>query len=131
MSLATEVRDSIERPPAQPRPWTGARIAGVAFLALWAVLGLFLFGYLVSRWNPDLFSRYFPYYMKGLWVTVQIVVISIILGALLSIPVAWARMSSTASSRHWHTPMSTSSAAHRCSHRPSSSITAWLVPATA
>lgn len=94
MSMAGDVRDIIERPPAQPRPWTGARIAGVAFLAFWGVLALVLFGYLVSRWNPDLFTRYFPYYMRGLWVTIQIVVISIVLGALLSIPVAWARMSS-------------------------------------
>ena len=92
-SLTSQVTTAIERPPPQPRPWTGARIAGVAFLGFWAALGLLLLVYLVSRWNPELFSRYAPAYMRGLWVTVQLVVVSIVLGALLSIPVAWGRMS--------------------------------------
>lgn len=93
MSLASHVTEAIERPPVQPRPWTGARIAGAAFLVFWAAIGLVLVVYLVRRWNPELFSTYAPQYMKGLWVTIQLVVISTILGALLSIPIAYGRMS--------------------------------------
>ena len=93
MSLASHVSNAIERPPAQPRPWNVARIAGVAFLALWAFVGLLLVIYLVNRWNPELFSNYAPLYMKGLWVTIRLVVVSTVLGFLLSIPIAYGRMS--------------------------------------
>lgn len=93
MSLASHVTDAMERPPAAPRPWTGARIAGAIFLAVWVLIGLTLIIYLVNRWNPELFSNYAPKYMQGLWVTVQLVVISMIIGSLLSIPIAYGRMS--------------------------------------
>ncbi|MCO5065694.1 MAG: ABC transporter permease [Rhizobiaceae bacterium] len=93
MSLASQVSDAIERPPAQPRPWNAARIAGAAFLAFWAVIGVVLIVYLAGRWNPELFTNYAPKYMQGLWVTIRLVVISMILGGLLSIPIAYGRMS--------------------------------------
>ena len=84
---------AIERPPPVARPWTSARKIGVALLVFWALAGLGLAWYLASRWSPDFFATYFPRYMRGLWITIQLVVISIVFGALLSAPVAWARMS--------------------------------------
>lgn len=89
----SHVNEIIERPPVQPRPWTGARMAGVALLAFWALLGLALVIYLANRWNPALMERYAPTYARGLWMTIKLVVISILIGAVISIPVAWARMS--------------------------------------
>jgi polar amino acid transport system permease protein len=82
-----------QRPLAPPRPWTRARIAGWILLGLWAAAGLGLALFLVASWNPELFSQYAPRYLSGLWVTVQLVAISVAVGALLSIPIAYARLS--------------------------------------
>jgi polar amino acid transport system permease protein len=93
MSLAGESAASVEQPPPRARGWPRERIAGTIILAIWAALGLGIVLYLVSAWNPDLFARYGPNYLSGLWVTAVLVAISIVLGALLSIPIAYARMS--------------------------------------
>jgi polar amino acid transport system permease protein len=50
--------------------------------------------FLINAWDPDIFSRYAPYYLSGLGVTVTLVGLSIVIGAVLSIPIAYARMSS-------------------------------------
>jgi putative lysine/arginine/ornithine/histidine/octopine transport system permease protein len=42
----------------------------------------------------DIFLRYWPDYLSGTWLTIQLVVISAILGFLLAVPVALARLSS-------------------------------------
>ena len=84
----------VEKPPALPRPWTGERIAGAILLGLWILCGLGLVAYLVAAWNPELFSKYLPYYLSGLVVTLTLVGISIVLGAALSVPIAWMRLSS-------------------------------------
>ncbi|MBX3598431.1 MAG: ABC transporter permease [Rhizobiaceae bacterium] len=93
MSLAHQISEAIERPPLAARAWNLARIAGAAFLAFWGLVGLGLLIYLVRKWNPELFATYAPQYMKGLWITIQLVAISIFFGALLSIPIAYGRMS--------------------------------------
>jgi len=43
--------------------------------------------------NPELLARYLPRMLEGLLVTVELVAISIVLGAILSLPVALARLS--------------------------------------
>jgi polar amino acid transport system permease protein len=83
----------VEKPPAPPRPWTGERIAGAVLLGLWILCGVGLVAYLLAAWNPELFEKYLPYYLSGLVVTLTLVGISIVLGALLSVPVAWMRLS--------------------------------------
>lgn len=84
----------VAKPPTLPRPWTGERIAGAVLLGLWILCGLGLVAYLVAAWNPELFDKYLPYYLSGLVVTLTLVGISIVLGALLSVPLAWMRLSS-------------------------------------
>jgi polar amino acid transport system permease protein len=49
--------------------------------------------FLINAWDPDIFSRYAPYYLSGLGVTVTLVGLSIVIGAVISIPIAYARMS--------------------------------------
>ncbi|MBE7185290.1 MAG: ABC transporter permease [Methylobacterium mesophilicum] len=90
MSFATE---AVERPDPPPRGWPVARIVGTALLVFWAALGLGLVAYLIAVWNPDLFTRYAPYYLSGLVTTIELVAISILIGAALSVPVAFGRMS--------------------------------------
>ena len=93
MSLASETA-RVERPAPPPREWTSDRITGHVLLGLWALLGLTLVWYLVSSWNPEFFERYGSWYWQGLKTTILLVVVSIICGAILSVPVAYARMSS-------------------------------------
>jgi polar amino acid transport system permease protein len=84
---------TVERPPRISRGWPGARIAGNLLVGLWVLIGAGLILYLVTAWNPDLFARYAPTYVSGLGVTLLLVVVSTVLGAILSVPVAFARMS--------------------------------------
>ena len=89
------VLDTIERPPPPARQWTRDRLLGYGFMGLWALLGVGLLLFLVRAWDAELFARYAPNYVSGLWVTIQLVLISIVLGALLSAPIAYARSSAS------------------------------------
>lgn len=93
MTVAASQVAVVEPPPPISRNWTRTRIAGHALVGLWILLGVLLVVYLVTAWNPELFQRYAPTYATGLGVTMTLVVISTVLGALLSIPVAAGRMS--------------------------------------
>ncbi|TKT79168.1 ABC transporter permease [Aquamicrobium sp. LC103] len=84
---------SVERPPPPARTWNRQRIVGTVLIGIWAALGLGLIAFLALSWNQELFERYAPNYLSGLIVTIQLVTISIALGALLSAPIAYARMS--------------------------------------
>jgi polar amino acid transport system permease protein len=86
-------RPHIERPPAIAKPWTAERVWGYVFLAFWCLLIFGLAFYLWSAWNPELFDRYAGKYWSGLKVTLSLVAVSIVLGAILSAPIAWMRMS--------------------------------------
>lgn len=89
----TAIETTIERPPAPPRGWPRERIIGNVLMGLWIAFGLGLVFYLFLAWNPELFDRYAGNYLRGLGVTLSLVVISVVAGAVLSIPVAYGRMS--------------------------------------
>ncbi len=93
MSLTTA---KIDKPMAPPKPWTRERTIGWVLVALWVfIIGSLLF-WMVDAWNPEMFDKYLPKYISGLIVTLKLVAWSIILGALLSFPLAMMRMS-----RNW------------------------------
>jgi len=83
----------VEPPPPQARGWSRARILGYALVGLWIIFGLGIVAYLVSAWNTDFFFRYAPAYLQGLGTTLSLVVVSMIAGAILSLPVTYGRMS--------------------------------------
>lgn len=85
--------EAVERPPPAARGWPRARIAGYALMAMWGAAALALVLHLVSAYDPDLFARYAPNYLSGLKITLQLVGLSVVLGAVLSAPVAYARAS--------------------------------------
>jgi polar amino acid transport system permease protein len=89
-------RSVLDIPPPAERGWPRARIVGYALVGLWIVAGLGLAAYLILAWNPNIFEQYGPRYLEGLWVTLTLVAISTIIGAMLSIPIAYARMSRNA-----------------------------------
>ena len=93
MSITSEPTPKVARPAAPPRGWSRERILGWVLVCLWIALGAGLATYLFSAWNPELFAKYAPTYLSGLYVTLTLVAISIVLGAILSIPICYARMS--------------------------------------
>lgn len=84
----------VERPPPPERRWSGERIAGIVLMGAWIGLGLALASHMVSAWDFELVARYGPSYLSGLGVTLALVSVSMVLGAILSIPIAYARLSS-------------------------------------
>lgn len=82
-------------PIAPPKLWNGERIAGNAILAFWLCAGVFLIWWLVSAFDGDLMAKYAPKYLKGLKTTLILVGWSLILGAILSLLIAYLRMSTS------------------------------------
>ena len=93
MSAVVEDRVNVDRPPALPHGWPRTRITGYLLIGLWIAVGIGLVAYLVLSWNPEFFAKYAPKYMSGLGVTLALVFISIAVGAILSVPIAYARTS--------------------------------------
>ncbi|MCZ7598643.1 MAG: ABC transporter permease [Gammaproteobacteria bacterium] len=62
-------------------------------MAFWIFLGVSLAWYLITARRPDLVARYGPKMISGLGVTPALVGTSLVCGAVLSVPIAFARMS--------------------------------------
>lgn len=92
-AVSDTVVATVDRPPPPERTWTRQRIAGHLLMGLWALLGIGLVWFLVSSWDTEFFRKYAPGYVSGLGITLSLVGISIVLGAIISVPVAYARMS--------------------------------------
>ncbi len=84
--------------PPQPRAklWTRARITGFALCGFWILAGGSLAYSLIAGLDVETFERYGPRLLNGLWLTVQLVVVSVGLGSLLALPIALARLSGSA-----------------------------------
>ncbi|SDU04848.1 ABC transporter permease [Stappia sp. ES.058] len=80
-------------PPPLPRGWTGSRIAGHVLVTLWAIAGAYLLYYLATNLLSSFVQKYWDDYIDGIVITIQLVVMSMVLGALLSLPIALARSS--------------------------------------
>ncbi|MFB9952635.1 ABC transporter permease [Rhizobium puerariae] len=93
MTVVTELIPPRPAPPLARRKITGARIAAIAVLALWALLAGALVLTVITGWDEAKFLRYGPRYLNGLWTTISLVTLGIIFGAVLSLPIAFARMS--------------------------------------
>jgi polar amino acid transport system permease protein len=83
----------IDKPTPPPRPWTRERSIGWSLVGLWVLIIGSLILWMFAAWNPELFEKYYPKYVSGLIVTLKLVGASIVLGALLSFPLAMMRMS--------------------------------------
>jgi polar amino acid transport system permease protein len=95
MSAVANISVDLDRPPVV-RGWPRQRVIGHVLMGIWVLIGTGLIAYLALGWNPELIAKYAPAYLSGLGVTLALVVISIVIGALLSIPIAYARMSRNA-----------------------------------
>ncbi len=91
--MSTGSNAAVQRPAPPPKPWTRERMIGWGLLGFWLAVFAGLAFFLVNAYDPELFAKYAPKYWDGLKVTLALVAMSITLGALLSFPVAWMRMS--------------------------------------
>ncbi|MET1415247.1 ABC transporter permease [Roseibium sp. HPY-6] len=119
--IAPNPTTGLKPPPTPSRPWTNTRIAGHVLMALWIIAGISLVAYLLGNLEKPILEALRPYlptdwatwadarletheidsflerfgakYVEGFLVTLQIVGLSLLFGALLSIPIALARSS--------------------------------------
>ena len=89
-------------PPAidRRRRWDGTRIAGIIVLVAMFALVAALVRFLWVSWDPTFFERFGDRYVSGLWITLQLVAGSIVLGGLVAAPVTYARMSDSRIARY-------------------------------
>ncbi len=95
--MSGQVYAPVPARPAPPRVRRGInaqRLLGYGVIGLMALLGAGIFAFMYASWDLAFVEKYGPKYINGLWITVKLVGISIVFGALLSLPVAMARMSS-------------------------------------
>ncbi|MBH0237031.1 ABC transporter permease [Methylobrevis albus] len=81
-------------PPAPARRWTTARIAGHGFMGFWILLAGVIGWAIFGDWDSGFLVQYAPRYLNGLTTTLQLVGLAMLFGALLSLPITWARLSS-------------------------------------
>jgi polar amino acid transport system permease protein len=93
MSYSRELIAPRPAPPAPSKPLNASRVTALAILAMWAALAVAMVWLVITGWDDAKFLRYGPRYLSGLWTTVSLVGIAVILGAILSLPLAFARMS--------------------------------------
>lgn len=93
MSHIDQLIQARPAPPPPPKPVSAARIVGYSVVALWLLLAVGLVLSLVLDWDPDKIERYGWRYIDGLVTTVTLVGLAIIFGAVLSLPIAFGRMS--------------------------------------
>lgn len=93
MSLAPDFIPARPAPPVTRTALGRSALAGYASLAVWTLLGIGLVFMVIGGWDAEKFAKYGPRYLSGLWVTFTLVAVSVVGGAVLSLPVAFARMS--------------------------------------
>ena len=93
MSFVTTLIPPQAPPPVPPARYTTSRFFGNLFMGVWLALGVGIFMMITGGWDVEKFTRYGPNYLSGLGVTLMLVTASVLLGGLLSLPLAFARMS--------------------------------------
>lgn len=93
MSHAEHLIAARPAPPAEKKPMTVARASGYVIIGIWCLVALGLVYTIINGWDWAKVERYGPRYLDGLKTTIILVTVSIILGAILSVPIAFARMS--------------------------------------
>lgn len=93
MALNELADEIVQKPAPVQKTWSWMRITGYTMCGLWVLLAVLLAWSMASAYDADIFARYAPRMMGGLWLTIKIVVLSLAMGTLLALPVALARLS--------------------------------------
>lgn len=85
---------------ARPRPdnikdklFSGSKITGYVLLGIWVIFFIGIIWFLYDSYDADYMARYTPKYLEGFLTTLELVALSVVFGGLLSLPVAFGRMS--------------------------------------
>ncbi|ESR26736.1 ABC transporter permease [Lutibaculum baratangense] len=81
------------RPPPRARRWDAPRVAGHVLMGVWIAAGVLLAIYLVGAFSTDFAQRYGFRMLSGFWTTIELVTLSLLIGAAISLPVAAGRLS--------------------------------------
>jgi len=92
MTIAVEMIPPQAPPPAAVKPYSLTRFFGSLFMGIWIAVFASVAWNLYESFNPETFWKYGPKMLAGLPVTLSLVIISVLIGAVLSVPVAYARM---------------------------------------
>jgi len=93
MTIATEIIPPQLPPLAAEKPYSLQRFLGSLFMGIWIAVFVGIAWTLYSGFDQETFWKYAPKMLAGLPVTLSLVAISVTVGAVLSVPVAMARMS--------------------------------------
>ena len=72
---------------------TGSRVLGLLLLLFWITFFAGIAWFLYVSYDPDYMAKYAPKYFRGFLTTLELVAGSLILGGVLSLPIAFGRMS--------------------------------------
>jgi len=94
MSIAESLIEARPRPSAiKGAFFTGSRVVGLLFILGWIAFFAGIAWFLYISYDADYVARYAPKYIRGFWTTLELVFWALLLGAILSIPIAFGRMS--------------------------------------
>jgi His/Glu/Gln/Arg/opine family amino acid ABC transporter permease subunit len=93
MTIATEIIPPRAPPLAVEKPYSLSRFLGSLFMGIWVAIFLYMAVDLYEGFDQEKLLKYGPKMLSGLAVTLELVITAIVLGALLSFPLAFARMS--------------------------------------
>lgn len=82
-----------DTPPPVIRRWNAERVAGHVLVFFWVIAAIGIVWFVWAGWSSEKIALYGPKYLSGLVTTLTLVAISIAVGAALSVPLAFGRMS--------------------------------------
>ncbi len=86
--------DTLAPPPPVRQKLTAAKACGYLFVGLWIALGASILWSVLSSYDPDFVARYVPRLLGGAVTTVMLVTTSILIGAVLALPLTLGRLTS-------------------------------------
>jgi polar amino acid transport system permease protein len=93
LSIAETIIPPQAPPPLGLKAFTAKRLIGIIFVGIWLALFVGLAVWMVADFSGEKFAKYGLRMLLGLGLTLKLVGTSLILGAILSLPIAFARMS--------------------------------------
>jgi len=84
---------------APPAPRAKPKLGGIIAISVWIAVAVAFLIYFIQAFDVTLIERFGADYLSGLWITVSLVTVSFVCGAVISLPIALGRMSTNPVSR--------------------------------
>ena len=96
MSETASSSASTSPPQRIKSKWNATRTTGHLFLGFWILAGLGLVWFMIISYDHEFNSKYALKFINGFFVTITLVIVSLLIGALISLPMTAMRMSNYA-----------------------------------